>query len=510
MGNSQSSLPKYYNADPSNDAPSHSLSGYLDLASSAMGASVVRASDERFGAAENLIKAGAPSQSDAWVTRRHNPTADWAVVRLGSTGTIAGFDIDTRGLDGDQAAAVSIQGCLAPENATVDDDGDMSVAWEELLPKVEVSGNSRHQLALWAPTSATFSHVRITLHPDGGVARLRVYGTVVAETTEGECDLACATTGARVIAASNDRLGSKDNLILPGLSTDPSTQGWKTRRTHSPDHSDWAIVRLAEPGFLTRIAIDTRPYDGDQPVAASVQACYSELANPERDAECFWYQIAPRTELNANKLHELDVTLNDVPFSHIKLVVHPDGAIARLRAYGQRVQEIEVEAAREEAEAKAEAALAAEIGFGDSTPASSTDAEDVAATAAEPQATVEVVTAETVEVVVKPRKSEDLAGVHRVKKSKRTEKPQLLSPGRPKKVKPKRSSEDSNEILAADQFSSRAGELIQSLTSPVPQRKRARTRSRAEDDSEEGSVDTADGKAKRTSRKSKSRSKTDA
>ncbi|KAJ2891305.1 hypothetical protein IWW38_003675, partial [Coemansia aciculifera] len=221
--------------------------------------------------------------------------------------------------------------------------------------------------------------------------------------------------------------------------------------------------------------------------------------------------IAPRTELNANKLHELDVTLNDVPFSHIKLVVHPDGAIARLRAYGQRVQEVEVEAAREEAEAKAEAALAAEIGLSDSTSAVPTDIEDTASPP-EPQDVVQVETVEAVEVIVKPKKTEESSSgaAHRVKKSKRTDKQQhqqFMSPVRPKKVKAKRSSEDSNEILAADQFSSRAGELIQSLTSPVPQRKRARTRSRAEDGSDEGSVDVGGAaKSKRSDRKSKTRS----
>ncbi|KAJ2751885.1 Allantoicase, partial [Coemansia nantahalensis] len=114
MGNVQSSLPTYYNADPTNEAYTHSLSNYV----------VIRASNERFGAASNLIKVSEPAaadgKADAWVTQRHNPEADWAVVRLGSPGTIAGFDIDTRRLDGDHAAVVSIQGCLAPKGMSVD------------------------------------------------------------------------------------------------------------------------------------------------------------------------------------------------------------------------------------------------------------------------------------------------------------------------------------------------------------------------------------------------------
>ncbi|KAJ1952822.1 Allantoicase, partial [Dipsacomyces acuminosporus] len=334
MGNAQSNLPTYYNADPTNEAYAHSLSGYVDLASEAVGAKVIKASNERFGSASNLIKtkqpapsgskAAAPSgSSDAWVTRRHNPESDWVVIRLGCAGTIAGFNIDTTGLDGEHAFNVSIQGCLAPEDSSVDDHGDVGeVSWDELLPAVELGPNSRHLLALWNATESAYNFVRLTLHPDGGVSRLRILGTVVASPeAEGEIDLASVNAGARIIGVSDEKLGAKENLILPGAATadSPETQGWKTRRSRTADHSDWAIIKLGEPGFLTRIELDTKLYDGDQPVSATVQACYTEMENPERDPECFWYQIVPRTELNGNKLHKIEVSLNDVPFSHIKL-----------------------------------------------------------------------------------------------------------------------------------------------------------------------------------------------
>ncbi|KAJ2244668.1 Allantoicase, partial [Coemansia sp. RSA 454] len=376
MGNVQSSLPAYYNADPTNEAYTHSLSKYVDLASSAIGAKLIKASNERFGAAANLINPSEPT-SDAWVTRRHNPESDWAVVRLGSSGTIAGFDIDTRGLDGTHANQVSIQGCLASEDALVDGNGDVEGAeWTELLPRIEVSANSRHLLALWTPTTEAFNFVRLVLHPDGGVARLRIYGTVVPNRTEGECDLACVTSGARVVSASDETLGAKEALILPtkALATDSrGVRGWKTRRSRTDEHHDWAIIKLGEPGFLTRVEIDTATFDGDQPVRASIHACYTELESPERDTECFWYEIASRTELNANTCHKIDVQLNDVPFSHIKVVIHPDGGVSRVRAFGQRVAEIEKEAARECAEAAAEAVVAAEIATDSNEDQSATD-----------------------------------------------------------------------------------------------------------------------------------------
>ncbi|KAJ1832524.1 Allantoicase [Coemansia sp. RSA 2711] len=497
MGNVQSSLPTYYNADPTNEAYTHSLSSYVDLASSAIGAKLIRASNERFGAAANLIKPDAPSSQDgkldAWVTRRHNPEADWAVVRLGSAGTVAGFDIDTRGLDGEHASQVSIQGCLAPESSAVDSHGDVDGAeWEELLPEVDISANSHHLLALWTPTKNPFNFVRITLHPDGGVSRLRILGTVaVSSDSEGEVDLASVNAGARVVHVSDEKLGAKENLILPGRATAASreTRGWKTRRSRSDDHSDWAIVRLGEPGFLTRIELDTLFYDGDQPVSASVQACYTEMENPERDSECFWYQIVPRTELNGNKLHKVDVTLNDVPFSHIKLVIHPDGGISRLRAFGQRVKEIEEEAAREKAEASAEAALAAEIG----ADVESSESETIEAVIIEAKATV--ATSEKSEKSEKSESKKDESAQR--KKSKKADK-QV-----PRKKKSK-GDRDSNDGQDSDQFSSRANEILQSITSPLP-KKRTRAKSRAGDDSDDGSVQTTGSQAKRSRRKAKPR-----
>ncbi|KAJ2456192.1 Allantoicase [Coemansia sp. RSA 2336] len=524
MGNVQSSLPTYYNADPTNEAYTHSLSNYVDLASSAIGAKIVKASNERFGSAANLIRPEPPKKKkglDAWVTRRHNPEADWAVVELGSAGTIAGFDIDTRGLDGEHASQVSIQGCLAPAGSRVNGNGDIDgVEWEELLPQVDISGNSRHLLALWTATKTPYSHVRLVLHPDGGVSRLRILGTVVASPqAAGEIDLACVTAGARVVKASDEKLGAKENLILPSRATTDcaSTQGWKTRRSRTQDHSDWAIVRLGEPGFLTRIELDTQTFNGDQPVSASVQACFTDLDDPERDSECFWYQIVPRIELNGNKLHKVDVTLNDVPFSHIKLVIHPDGGVSRLRAFGQRVEEIEKEAAREKAEAAEEAALAEELGLDSSEP--TTDTESKAAVEAPSETPVE--TKETpsktpVKTKGTPSKAPAAKGTpSKAPATKGTpskapaakapaepnaDKLDAKKPRKPKQERKKRHAEGTKK--EKEQFSSQSGEIIQSLTSPLPSKKRTRARSHVDDDTDNASVDS---QAKRSRRKPKTR-----
>ncbi|KAJ1839665.1 Allantoicase, partial [Coemansia sp. RSA 2703] len=507
----------------------HSLSSYVDLASEAIGAQVVKASNEHFGAAANLIKAEDPVENgakrksleesaDAWVTRRHNPETDWAVIQLGATGTIAGFNIDTRGLDGEHASQVSVQGCLAPEDSVVDENGNIDgVQWEELLPTVDISSNARHLLALWNATESAFNFVRLTLHPDGGIARLRIMGTVMAKAdVEGEIDLASVVSGARVIQASNDKLGAKENLILPNRASaeSPSTFGWKTSRSHSSDHSDWAIIKLGEPGFLTRIELDTGLYDGDQPVAAALQACYTEATNPEKDPQCFWYQIVPRTELNGSEVHSIDVTLNDVPFSHIKLTIHPDGGVSRLRAFGQRVKEIEEEAAREEAEAAAEAALAAEVGLDADTPTTTSDNEETVAVAvaegismkAHDKDTVEVVITKSVAEVKSDEKASVSAGSPKKGVSKKNAPAAataaVSTPPRKKgRSKKHANASEANASNDDEHFSSREGELIQSLTSPVQHKKRGHGKVRPGDDTDESSINAADSQPKRSRRK---------
>ncbi|KAJ2345709.1 Allantoicase [Coemansia sp. RSA 2618] len=494
MGNVQSGLPAYYNADPTNEAYTHSLSNYVDLASEAIGAKVVKASNERFGAASNLIKASSPTDTDAdaWVTRRHNPENDWAVIRLGSAGTVAGFDIDTRGLTGEHASCVSIQGCRAKRAAHVDANGDIAGAeWDELLPQVEIQANSRHLLALWTATPNAYTFVRVTVHPDGGLSRVRVFGTVEPAAGDGELDLASVNAGARVVSASDETLGARDNLILPGRArTDAgATLGWKTRRSRTEDHSDWAIVRLGEAGFLTRVELDTLPYDGDQPVAFALHACFTERDDPASDPECFWYQIVPRSELDGGKLHTLDVSLNDVPFSHLKLVVFPDGGVSRLRAFGQRIKEIEQEAAREQAEASAEAVLKEELKA------------QKAVSDSDEQPTVEVVVTETKKVA----KSVKAVAASKPKAAESSADEKDADRKKAKRADRKKKSKHEKDSGEEEQFSSRAGELIQSLTSPLPAKKRARTRSRADDDTDDASVHTVDSQAKRSRRKAKAR-----
>ncbi|KAJ1943664.1 Allantoicase, partial [Linderina pennispora] len=312
-------------------------------------------------------------------------------------------------------------------------------------------------------------------------------------------------------------LGAKENLILPGRSSaaQPETQGWKTARSRSSTHSDWAVVRLGEPGFLTRIEIDTHLYDGDQPVAAAVQACYTQAENPEQDTECFWYQLMPRIELNGNNLHSFDVSLNDVPFSHIKLIIHPDGGVSRLRAYGQRVAEIEEEVAREEAEAAAEAEVAAQTGLDADTPteAAGTPAESAIESKDEAEVSAFVVIDKVEEQEEEQEEQEqehDEQEQDEVEEEQTEEEPvKQVIPKAPATPSPRKKSRAKRHLHATDdssvdQFSSKAGELIESLTSPSHAKKRTRTRSHAEDT--DISANTVESTAeKRTRRKSKRR-----
>ncbi|MGA8466264.1 MAG: allantoicase, partial [Trebonia sp.] len=163
-----------------------------DLASRALRGSVIAASDEFFAEKENLILPGAPAFTpqtfghkgqvyDGWETRRRRgpsgalPGADehdWVIVRLGAAGVVYAVLVDTAYFTGNYPQSCSVEG------ARVDGYGDAAgVGWVPLVPRSPLTGDAQHVFQLASELLCT--HVRLRIYPDGGVARLRVHGTVV-------------------------------------------------------------------------------------------------------------------------------------------------------------------------------------------------------------------------------------------------------------------------------------------------------------------------------------------
>jgi allantoicase len=319
----------------------------IDLAAERLGAAVVLANDEFFAPKENLIKAAAPvwlggeytergKWMDGWETRRRRePGYDWCIVRLGRAGTIRGVVIDTSYFTGNYPETCSLDGATiegVPDPARLT---SRDVEWREILPASPLQGDTRNLFAIRAEGS--FTHVRLNIHPDGGVARLRVHGSVTPDWTrllrDGvELDLAAMEHGGYVVSCSDMFYGNRQNLILPGPSLGMH-DGWETKRRRGPGH-DWAMVRLAARGVIRRAVIDTSHFKGNAPGACALEACDAPDANEHLQGAA-WRELLPRTPLQPHTAHEFLDELDDVgPVTHVRLNIYPDGGVARLRLHG--------------------------------------------------------------------------------------------------------------------------------------------------------------------------------
>jgi allantoicase len=321
----------------------------IDLASERLGAAVVSTNDEFFAAKENLIKAAPPiwregeytergKWMDGWETRRLRESRaadyDWCIVRLGVTGVVRGVDVDTAYFTGNYPSACAIDACdLTGQPAAYD---LAHATWRPLVPHTVLVGNSHNFIAVADAPAAT--HLRLRIYPDGGVARLRVHGEVVADWTRlrrrGDVDLAAAEHGGVVVASSDMFYGSRHNLIMPGAPTHMG-DGWETKRRRGPGH-DWIIVRLGAAGSIRRIAVDTRHFKGNAPGACSIDGLTLAPAQALEDPSLSWSELLPRTPLLPHTRHEFEDDLfaaGDV--THVRLNVFPDGGVGRLRLYGR-------------------------------------------------------------------------------------------------------------------------------------------------------------------------------
>jgi allantoicase len=302
-----------------------------DLASRSLGGSVIYANDELFADRENLIKPGDPvfqphtfgnkgQVMDGWETRRRREPArdgrsDSAIVRLGCAGVVRRVVVDTSYFTGNYPPEVAVQACGAegyPAPAEL-----AAASWTTLVPRSTVAGDARNEFEV--TVEQRFTHVRLTIFPDGGVARLRVHGEPVPDPRllPATIDLAALENGAVVTGCSNMFYSSPANLLMPGLAR-VMGDGWETARRRD-DGNDWVAVRLACAGSVEVVELDTSHFVGNAPGWATLGYDGGNLV--------------ARTALQPDTRHRFAVVGGPVA-EEVRLDVYPDGGMARLRVFG--------------------------------------------------------------------------------------------------------------------------------------------------------------------------------
>jgi len=317
---------------------------YVNLADPKLGAEATFATDDFFADKSRLIRTEAPEWKDdlyddngkwmdGWESRRKRSEGyDFCVVRLGLAGTIAGLDIDTSFFTGNFPPSASVDACYSPEGEPSD-----STEWQAILSSQSLQGDSHHLHAV--DSDQVFTHVRLNIYPDGGVARLRVYGRPSVNWeqigTGQEVDLAAVVNGGRALACSDEHFGKKSNILGPGRGENMG-DGWETARRRTPGN-DWVIVALGRPGKIGKVVVDTAHFKGNFPDSCSIQAAYVQGGTDDQveTQSLFWRELMPSQKLSAHNIHEFVEQVNNLgAVTHVRLNIFPDGGISRLRLFG--------------------------------------------------------------------------------------------------------------------------------------------------------------------------------
>ena len=312
---------------------------WIQLEQPRLGTRVTFATDEFFAAKDRLIQPADPvfiadkyddhgKWMDGWESRRRRtPGFDYCIVRLGIPGVVHGFDIDTSFFTGNFPPQASIDACVSDEDVP---EGD----WTEILPMTELAGDAHHFVPV--ASADIWTHVRLNIYPDGGLARLRIYGEVRPdfEDTDGVVDLAALKNGGRALSASDEHYGSKHNLNLPGRGVNLG-DGWETARRRGAGN-DWVILALGTPGTVQRIEVDTAHFKGNYPERVSVEAAMFESHEDATVDSEHWQTLLTETELHMDQQHYFEGELAEIgAVSHVRMSIFPDGGVSRLRVFGQ-------------------------------------------------------------------------------------------------------------------------------------------------------------------------------
>ena len=280
---------------------------------------------------------------DGWETRRRRtPGHDWCILRLGLPGVIRGIVVDTSFFTGNFPERFSLEGCDLGERHPYS--GEKSrlrsekTKWIPIVPETSLKGDSRNLFAV--EHGGRFTHLRLKIYPDGGVARLRVHGEAVPGPrlfSRAEINLVAVENGGSVVVSSDQFYGAPRNLLMPYRAKNMG-DGWETKRRRGPGH-DWVILKLGVLGTIHRVEVDTAHFKGNYPDSCALQAASAKnLAVDALNASSLpWREVLLSTKLRANHRHVFTKLQPTGVATHVCFQIFPDGGVSRLRVFG-RVQ----------------------------------------------------------------------------------------------------------------------------------------------------------------------------
>ncbi|MDX8528243.1 allantoicase [Mesorhizobium sp. MSK_1335] len=315
----------------------------VDLASRWLGGSVLAASDESFGEKESLLtptpSAFVPGNYgprgeivDGWETRRRRePGHDWALIRLGAAGIITAVDVDTSFFTGNFPTTCLIEACGVEGYPSPKALQSLDTEWIEIASRSPLKGDAHNRFDV--SDRRRFTHVRLSAFPDGGIARLRVYGHVVPDPRIFDgltVDLASQDHGGQVVTSSDGFYTSAAMLNRPDKARNMG-DGWETRRRRD-DGNDHAIIRLALPGRVRLVEIDTAHFKYNASAEVALYGAPGE-GMPQADSDA-WAPMLSRRSLQPDTRHVFMLPAGASPISFVRLDAFPDGGISRIRLWG--------------------------------------------------------------------------------------------------------------------------------------------------------------------------------
>lgn len=313
---------------------------WVNLASARLGAEAIACSDDFFAPMHRMLNDVPPvfipdkyddngKWMDGWESRRKREFGyDWCIVKLARSGKVRGFEINTEHFTGNYPPAASVGGCFC-EGDDLDD-----MQWCELLPMTALQGNARYFSRI--NDSGVYTHVRLNIFPDGGIARFRVYAKPVIDWNQYQqgqlVDIASSLNGGLALMCNDEHFGSIRNILMPGRGVNMG-DGWETRRRREPG-SDWVLISLAHAGEVREAIIDTAHFKGNFPESCSIQGANLSAVDMEtlEASSQDWPELLPRTRLNADAEHLFAKEIAGIgPITHARLNIYPDGGISRIR-----------------------------------------------------------------------------------------------------------------------------------------------------------------------------------